>query len=494
MTPLHPTAEQIAPLQTQLYSHITSGTTAKVQCFLKEHPELLNEPFANGSLPLHTSIRLHRRKIALDLIKMNADAIKKDSRALDALEQAYISGEPLIAKAILKNISKSSHSIRLKIALLHQITLRTKLLITQANSTIPEHALAAFTQQRDTPDENNQVPLERAIREQSIEKFVILFVCGANLKAQSSEGHSLLHLALCEQQLEIAHLLLIGGLDPNEKDSNRQTLLDLAASKSNLEAVYLLLAYGATLTGSIPKTLEKIAKAKDPLQISNSDMCYFGATIAYWLSRGYLGIYPTNTYLHSLPMYIHLLGAAAILYQQLPVAHALTIIGLEMLPATNIALQAWRASQVALSAFFGIQSAWEGSSEEPKRALQKGIIHLSNTFQCLYTLKTTIATEYTSSQNIQALLKCTNITSDDIATYESMPAEARMEHIVLHNNAASCPPLLELAFPSWNCNTFKKLYREEVFKHHPDKNKNGSSTVQIVLNAAKRLWTLRCEK
>lgn len=485
---------QIAPLQAELYSLISTGTTKKVELFLKEHPELLNEPLATGSPPLHTAIRLRRKEIARAIIDMRADPIIKDSRNLDALEHAYIAGENALATTILKKISKTTPSISFKIAILNQIVVQIRHLFAAENSLLPKIAVEAFIKQRDIPDEINQVPLEKAMRQQSTEKFVLLFVAGANLQVQSSEGQSLLHLALSQEQLDIAHLLLIAGLNPNEKDSSQQTLLTLAAKKGNLDAVYLLLAYGAKLDAPTKNLVQQLATAKDPLQITNSDYCYFTSTIAYWLCRGCISLYPTNTYLDSLPTAIHLLGCAWAFYQHLPIAHTVTLLSLEMLPATNIAIHAWKASTVALSAFFGIRSAWESSSEEPRRALQKGVVHAVNTLQSLHTLQTCIATEYASSQQIQALVNCINITTDDIARYESMPPETRMEQIVLHSNTASCPPLLELAFPSWSCDSFKKLYREEVFKHHPDKNKDGSSTIQIVLNAAKSLWSTRCEK
>lgn len=472
-----------SPLQTQFYTHICTGTLKKVEQFIKKHPKLLNEPFEDGSLPLHVAIDLHKKSIARMFIKRNADAILKDSKNLDALDHAYSAGEQKIAEYLLKNITKRTPTIKSRLTLLHQIVL-------QAAQVIPREALELYA----------PFTVEFAIRKHSLEIFVILFILGKDLNSQASDGNSLLWLALSENQLEIAHLLLIAGLNPNEQDANNKSLLHIACQKGDMHAVYLLLAYGAKLSEPIVKTIEETAKSHDPLHVTASDRVYFISTIAYWLSRGAISIYPSTPYLQSLPSAIQLFGATWVLYQQLApktglfakAIAAITLTGLELLPATNIAMQAWKTTSIALSAFFAIQSAWQYSHHRPAKALQKGTIHAVNTLQSLYSLQSTIATEYASSQELQALLKCNNITTDNLAAYESMPLEMRMQEIIQNTNTAGCPPLIELAFPNWNCDTFKKLYREEAFKHHPDKNKDGSSTAQIVLNTAKSLWSNRC--
>ncbi len=402
------------------------------------------------------------------------DPVKKDSQGLDAFDRACIEGDNTRALGVLAGINKVNvpKTIFVEIVNLTKDFAERLFLDAILKNQVTEEQIQKTLLEVNQRDKNNKLPLEKAIEEHKPENFIELFVCGADVKQKTLAGSSLLHLAVCQQEVDIVLLLLVAGLDPNEKDDKGNTLLFYAAKQANMHIVYLLLSYGATLSSPVTDMLIQVAKGHDPLLISSADKLLFLATGAYWLAKGATTL-SSNKYLENIPLLIHLLGSSWMLCNQLQRLNLLPeakqnwkkavvatgVMGVQLLPATNVVMQIWKTATVAVSAFSGIKAAYNNYAHRSWQAFQKGVIHTVNTVQSLYMLKSMFAFEYSESQLFKKAHESA-VAVDDISSY-----------------------------PEWNCDNYKKLFRQETLTHHPDKSTSG---MQVVLNAVNTFWKHYC--
>ncbi len=460
-------------LQNELKNSILRQEDAKITQLIAEHPQLLHAPFEDGSLPLHFAIDAHRSNIARKFMAMNTDPLTKDSNNLDTYDHAYIAGENALGVHILQNIRKQIPQTILNQVILLRIGLSLqRQQMQEVRQSLPAQTQETIAEQVNQKNSHNWTPLETALDGHKTRDFLNLLLLGADPKQKTHDGNSLLHQALFENQIDALHLLLFAGLAPNEKTKEDQTPLSIAAKAGNMQAVYLLLAYGAILTPDVAEMLANTARSHDPLHIGSADAWFFLSTGAYWLAKGLISTTNSNPYLENLPTAIHLLGATWMLYSQLPegkqlwkkVAVVTGLLGMQVMPGCNIATQIWKTASVASSAFTGMQAVFANYATRPWQALKKCLVHTVNVTQSASLLRETAIYEYNQSELIKELYRDNSLIPEVLSEYAH-----------------------------WDCDNFKKLFRAESLKHHPDKNQNPeASTSQTVLNSVYRIWKNYC--
>ncbi len=456
--------------QTELKAAILSGTDEKVKRLLESDPRLTNAPFANGKLPLHVALLAHQDTICRTILLMFADPLAKDDQNLDAFDHASIAGNEGLAEAVLKSINPGVPTIAEELFAIgnKDLTLKREC----------KHPI--------------QFPLKKTITSHDLDAFLESLQAGADFRTKTEDDKPLFlsHLALQKGEVAILHKLLLIGADPNEKDKKGKTLLTCAASLGNMHAAYLLMAYGAVCTQDDLGALMSVAKSHDPLYISRRDKMLFAAGSAYWLAKGLMG--PSI-----LPELIPLAAGAWSLYDSVsPTSNSLIwaagLAGLELMPATNVTMQMVRTASLAFSAFTGIKAAYQQIAQAPAAAGIKCFILSANALQSMYLFTKSIGHEYSENELIKSLSACHNVTTDDITHLEQYSADSRMFGLPDNPQAYGCQPVLERAFPGWNCNTYKALFRRASRARHPDKAGEKSSSIQMILNQVNLFFKERC--
>lgn len=477
-----------------LIDAIRDNSVGHVKALITKNPELINQPMANGELPLHFAVRLHQKEIVKTLLALHADETQLDSQNLTAFDHAAIGKDPKIAKTLLKAFDKEI-LVKIKENLKNGYNNLRKEIETNKPEFLND---PDFPNKLNARDENGMTPIEKAILSQDLSQVAFMIVVGADLSIRTKEGDTLLHMAAKLNNSDLILMLLDQGLDPNLTNAQGITPSHISALYRNLITMQMLVAHGAKYKEETDvlfspfQLMMKHSAEKDPLNLNSGEAWLFLTTAAYWLSVGAAQIDPTG-YGSYLPAAVGALGLLTSLTYFGPKTDSIwkkgatlaLYMGLDCVPVLGPSLQVLRTCGTVERAYQGISNSYRNFSFDPWKALRNATVH---TFNASHSVGSTVQRAYSLwYQSVDSpkdtckpidTSKCKDLNLNDL--------RGRAEcGVRLDLSADKCREHAKFFF--MDISNFKKEFHQAGLKMHPDKSPKTGPMFTKVTEAYKTL-------
>lgn len=339
--------------------------------------DTINEPMANGELPLHFAVRQGGDEAVIKtLLEAGAQPSIKDYQGETAIDHAILLNRDAIARQLI------SHQIG---ATLDQAT-------DSLHAGAAQLSLSALEAKKDI-----LTSLEKTYPQQ----YAVLQgvpPTAADLQLLTKERLTLLHLAVLKNDVAMVQSLLDNGVNLNAVDNKGNTAAHYAAIHSgDTKVLTALIKAGADPTLLNQKGVSVVglfgaaSHSHDPMKLSHSQALMFFSTVLFYAGQYAMASDPQNGsdytdlilgsgLVLSLASFAHQFASTEGTWKKAALI-TLTFSGLSMIPGVDICMQAWQTANIAGAAFAGLKSCWNNIGCRTGRAIRNAVVHTVNTAQ-----------------------------------------------------------------------------------------------------------------